>query len=85
MDEKLTLNDGTELVGHMIETDSRLFVYLYEITLAAAFELLNDPEKTKVIKSERYGEKQTVRGYKHLCSVSEEMGGQMISGSLKKG
>lgn len=85
MDEKLILNDGTELTGHMIETDSRLFVYLYEITMADAFALLNDPEKTKVIKGERYGEKQTVRGYKHLCSVSEEMGGQMISGSLKKG
>ena len=85
MDGKLILNDGTELVGHMIETDSRLFVYLYEITLGEAFELLNDPEKTKVIKGEQYGVKQTIRGYKHLCSVSEEMGGQMISGSLKKG
>lgn len=85
MDEKLTLNDGTELTGHMIETDSRLFVYLYGITLTEAFELLNDPEKTKVIKGEQYGVKQTVMGYRHLCSVSEEMGGRMITGSLKKG
>ena len=85
MDEKLTLNDGTELTGHMVETDSRLFVYLYGITMTEAFELLNDPEKTKVIKGEQYGVKQTIRGYKHLCSVSEEMGGQMINGSLKKG
>ena len=63
------------------------FAAKYEIEKAYGDydELLNDPEKTKVIKGERYGEKQTVRGYKHLCSVSEEMGGQMISGSLKKG
>ena len=84
MDEKLTLNDGTELVGHMLETESRLFVYVWNLTLAEAFELLNDPEKTKKIVAQRYGETTTVRGYKHLVSISEETGG-MIAGSLKKG
>lgn len=84
MDEKLTLNDGTELEGHLIETDARLFVYVYGLAMAEAFELLNDPEKTKKIVAERYGEKTTVRGYKHLYSISEEAGG-MISGGLKKG
>ena len=48
MDEKLTLNDGTELTGHMVETDSRLFLYLYGITLTEAFELLNDPRDAAV-------------------------------------
>ena len=84
MDEKLTLNDGTELEGHLIETDARLFVYVYGLALAEAFELLNNPEKTKKIIAERYGEKTTVRGYKHLYSISEEAGG-MIAGGLKKG
>lgn len=83
MDEKLTLNDGTELMGHLLETETRLFVYIWEKTLAEAFELLNDPEKTKKITANRYGETQTVKGYKHLVSISEETGG-MIAGSLKK-
>lgn len=83
MDETLTLNDGTVLVGHLLETETRLFVYVWEKTLAEAFELLIDPERTKKIVADRYGVKETVRGYKHLMSISEEAGG-MIAGSLKK-
>lgn len=83
MDEKLTLNDGTELVGHLLETDGRLFVYVYELTLAEAFEVLDNPEKTKKIVAEQYMSKVTVRGYKHLVAISEEPGG-MISASLRK-
>lgn len=83
MDEKLTLNNGDELHGHLLETETRLFLYLYEISLADAFAELIEPENTKIIKWERYGDKGTVRGYKHLVSISEESGG-MISASLKK-
>lgn len=83
MEEKLTLNDGTELQGHAIETEPRLFVYVWGKTLTEAFELLDDPEKTKKIVAERYGETQTVRGYKRLMSISDE-GNGMISASLKK-
>lgn len=83
MDETLTLNDGTELTGHLLETENRLFVYVWGKTLAEAFELLIDPERTKKIVATRYGETQTVKGYKHLVSISEETGG-MIAGSLKK-
>lgn len=84
MDETLKLNDGTELIGHAIEASERLFVYIWEKTMAEVFELLNDPEKTKKIIATRYEDQQTFRGYKHLCSVSEETGG-MIAASLKKG
>ena len=84
MDEKLILNDGTELHGHLIETDSRLFLYIWEKTLEEAFNLLIDPEKTKKIVEDRYGNITTVRGYKKLMSISEESGG-MIASSLKKG
>lgn len=84
MEEKLTLNDGTELTGHLVENDSRLFVYVFDLTLAEVFELLNDPDKTKKIKAVRYGAEQVVKGYKHLCSVSEE-NSHMISAMLKKG
>lgn len=82
MDEKLILNNGTELTGHLIESD-RLFLYLYDITLAEAFRLLDKPANTRVITWERYGNTGTVEGYKHLKSISEETGG-MISASLVK-
>lgn len=84
MNEKLTLNDGTEITGHLIETETRLFLYMYGITLAEAFNLLNDPEKTKKIVAVRYGETATVKGYKKLMSISVERD-DMISASLKKG
>ena len=83
MDEKLILNDGTELKGHQIETETRLFLYMFDITLEAAFDLLKDPEKTKVIKWARYGQTGTVRGYKKLMSISIETG-DMSAASLKK-
>lgn len=83
MDEKLILNDGTEIAGHLLETETRLFVYVYELTLAEAFEVLNEPEKTAKIEAEQYGQQKTVRGYNHLVSISEEAGG-MVSASLRK-
>lgn len=83
MDEKLILNDDTEIQGHLIETESRLFLYMYNITLAEAFNLLIDPEKTETIRWERYGETGTIEGYRKLMSMSVEMN-DMICASLKK-
>ena len=83
MDEKLTLNDGTELVGHVVETDERLFFYVFEKTLTEVFEMMNDPDKTKKIVAERYGVRTTYKGYKHLKSITEEQN-DMIDGMLKK-
>ena len=83
MNEKLTLNDGTEIEGHIIESDTSLLLYLKNITLYDAFVLLNDPEKTKKIVAERYGQKTMVRGYKTLKAISVERGG-MINATLTK-
>jgi len=83
MNEKLTFNDGTEVQGHQLETETRLFIYLFGVSLEEAFDLMKVPENTKVIKWERYGQTGTVRGYKNLMSVSVEQGG-MIAASLKK-
>ena len=83
MDEKLILKDGTELHGHQIETEIRLFLYVFDKTMAEVFELLNDPEKTKIITWNRYGETGKVTGYKRLMSISDE--NNMICASLKKG
>ena len=83
MNEKLTLADGTELVGHGVETEVRLFLYIYEQTLKGVFDLMIDPEKIKTIKFDRYGEKGKYSGYKHLVSVSEERDG-MICACLRE-
>lgn len=83
MNEKLTFNNGTEIQGHQLETETRLFLYLFGVTLEEAFDLLKVPENAKAIKWERYGQTGTVRGYKTLMSVSVEQGG-MIAASLKK-
>lgn len=83
MDEMLKLNDGTELSGHAIEANERLFLYIGGKTMAEVFELLNDPEKTKKIVANRYGQETTIRGYKRLMSISDQ-GTGMIDASLKK-
>lgn len=82
MEEKLILRDGTVLEGHMLETEAWLFLYIKGISLADAFRLLIEPENTKVIRAEQYGTKTTVRGYKRLCSISDET--MQICAGLKK-
>lgn len=85
MNKPITLNDGTVLTGHVLETENRLFLYIYGgLTLGEVFQAVNDPDKTKKIT---VGEGDTVtiyKNYKHLCAISEESMG-MISAVLKKG
>lgn len=83
MNEMLTLNDGTQLGGHCIEADGTLWLYLEKALLAELFPLLNDPEKTKVIRASRYGAETTIRGYKHLFCIREETN-QVNAGLRKK-
>lgn len=87
MDEKLTLNDGTELQGYALDNGSgRLFIYLDEIDMDAAFALFYDPEKTASIRGDRYGETRTYEGYTCMQSISRGIGRQinisMTEGSL---
>lgn len=79
----LKLNDGTEIVGYCIESSGLLFLYMYEISLSEAFELLIDPEKTVVITEESFGKEKIVEGYNKLRTVTDEMNG-MITASLMK-
>ena len=84
MDGELKLNNGEVLQGYLVETKTRLFLYLYGLTLAEVFNLLIDPENTKKIHWKRYGQEGDARGYNHLLSVTEEING-IVSASLKKG
>ena len=80
--ESLTLNDGTVITGHLIETNERLFLYMKEITMQEAFNLLIKPENTTKIRAVRYRAETTVHGYQALYSISNENG--QICAMLKK-
>ena len=84
MEETLKLNDGTKLGGHALLSDGTLWIYLDSSTMADAFPLLNDPEKTKRITETRWGEKTVFTGYSHLFCIREESEG-MLSAGLRKG
>ncbi len=85
MEQKLTLNDGTELAGsYAIQSGERLFVYVYaEIGFGELFALLNDPEKTEQITVKQFGEETVHRGYRELYCIRKEDGG-WISAGLRK-
>ena len=81
--ETLTLNDGTVLAGYCSEGTGKLFVYLYNQTLASAYVYLSDSEKTKKIMEHNYDAQYTYTGYNHLYCISEERGGE-VSAILTK-
>ena len=83
MDEKLILNDGTELTGHLVDADGTLFLYIFDSDLKSAFLLLCEPENVKTIKWQKDGTKGTVKGYKTLFLIADVNG--MIDARLKKG
>ena len=86
MDETLTLNDGTIIMeSHILVVNQDVFLYINNgMRLAEAFELLNDPEKTKVIIADQYGEKTVYRGYNHLYAIKEEID-TLLTACIKKG
>ena len=83
MQEKLILNDGTELSGHAFVDGLFLYLYLNQNTLTEAFPLLNDPDKTAQVTEDRNGQITEYTGFSHLRSISEESGG-MVSAVLRK-
>lgn len=70
--EKLILNDGTEISGHLITVGDAVVLYMRDFGFQAAFNALVDPNNVKSIKWERNGEKGTVKGFKHLYTLTEE-------------
>lgn len=84
MDEFLTLNDGTVLQNAtVIQSGYNLFFYLHDITMEAAFSLMDDPEKTGRIVATSYGTRAEYTGFTDLRSVTKEDDG-MITGRLSK-
>ena len=85
MEQKLTLNDGTELLNSSVAEDGDiLWLYVYaDIAFGDLFSLLNDPEKAKKIVA-TFGETTTTyRGFKELFCIRKEKIG-FISAGLRK-
>ena len=72
MNEKMILNNGTELNGYLLDTELYLFVYVHDKTLTEVFNLLNVPENVSTIRWERGEEKGEVKGDGKLVSISVE-------------
>ena len=74
--ETLTLNDGTVVNGHILDSGDgiMIFVYLDGKTVVEGVTLFSDPEKTKKITAKRHGEVHVYEGYTELWSVSHEYG-----------
>ena len=76
MGEKLTLNDGTVLADASAIMAGVLFLYMSNMTLKKAFELLIDPEKTRrIVYTAVNGEEKAFENYTRLDAVRNEGGG----------
>ena len=83
--EKLTLNDGTELLdSYAVETLDNLFLYIRSgLNMMQVFMLVYDPNKISMI---RYTAGTTVTeygGYTTIQGITQEHGG-MISVVLRR-
>ena len=74
--ETLTLNDGTELNGHILPNGDGLYIYVYlqNMNLMQGFMLFSDPEKTARIVELNHGEENVYEGFTELFSINAEFG-----------
>ena len=86
MEEKLTLNDGTELERSSALLSGDLFLYVQdgETDLRRLFELLIEPENTQVITYTRNnGDEVEYTGYTKLIAVRDE-GNGLVTAVLRR-
>lgn len=85
MEQKLVLNDGTELLNSSVSEDGDiLWVYVYaDISFGDLFALLNDPEKVKKIVATFGSSVTTYTGFSELFCIRKENAG-FISAGLRK-
>ena len=76
MAETITLNDGTELQGHILENgdDRIIFVYLDRLSLMDGFALMSDRNKTIRMVAMNHGNEHVYEGYTEIDSISSAFG-----------
>ena len=72
--ETITLNDGTVVDGHCIETDEALFVYLDGMNMIEGIMLFNDPGRTIMMTELNHGVEHVYSGYTKISAASSEYG-----------
>jgi hypothetical protein len=84
MNEKITLNDGTEFAGYVILTGD-LFLYLFSTDIVTAFNALIRTEGTSsIIYTQANGNEVTYSGYTKLVAVRDEEN-NLITAVMRKG
>ena len=74
---------GTEYPGHCILTDTRLFIYLDNMTITEGFAIVSAPHALDAITEKSYGRETTYAGYTEITAISGEYGNCNVV--LKKG
>lgn len=85
MEKKLILADGTEIANaNVLEAGGNAICFYIRngMTIAEAFGLMVDPEKTRTIRAVQGGEETAYTGYTDLRSIQKDE--RQISGSLRK-
>ena len=74
--EILTLNDGTEVNGHILDggDGQTIFVYLDGMSIVQGVTLFSDSDKTCKIVAISYGTEHVYNDYTELWSASHEFG-----------
>ena len=89
MNEQITFADETVLTDThvLVMGPTDLFVYIQKqgMTLTAAFEILNKPERTATITAQLIdGSEKTYEGYTELIGLRKEDDGQ-VTAILRRG
>ena len=66
--------NGNEYPGHCILTDTRLFVYLDDMSLMEGFAIVSAPHALDAITEKSYGRETTYAGYTEITAISGEYG-----------
>ena len=74
--ETITLNDGTELQGHILENgdDRIIFVYLDGMSLMDGYALMSDRNKTIRMTALNHGNEQVYDGFTEIDAISSAVG-----------
>lgn len=82
--EKITLIDGTEFEGNVIESVD-LFMYMNGSDIKTVFDSLIEPGNTsEIVYTQANGETITFTGFNKLIAVRDE-GNNLITAVMRKG
>ena len=82
MDEKITLDGGTEFAGYVLNVGD-LFVYVFNSTMYNVFNAFIE-NTGAIVYTQANGEEITFTGYTKLIAVRDE-GNNLVTAVIRKG